>query len=174
MSSKRKFKFQSINSRHDNRLNINYKSRIRNKFYITHRPRNCVPGPGYICHNCGIPGHYRKDCRNPRHKGPCPPFFKCKKCKGQGRWIEDCPERLRRIQQSIKGQKKKSKSKSLSHKSSSLKAIDEDEDDDMNYSQNINNRMSNHNNRKPRKCNNKLSVYLLSFVSQIFVLDLYH
>jgi len=44
----------------------------------------------YVCHKCGIPGHYVQDCPNVTGKLP-PDNYLCHKCNIKGHWIQDCP-----------------------------------------------------------------------------------
>jgi len=52
---------------------------------------NANPPSNYVCHKCGIPGHYVHDCPNVIGRGPPPENYLCHKCKIQGHWIQDCP-----------------------------------------------------------------------------------
>jgi len=45
----------------------------------------------YICHKCGIQGHFVQDCPNVIGKGPPPDNYVCHKCNIQGHWIQECP-----------------------------------------------------------------------------------
>ncbi|ETO18937.1 hypothetical protein RFI_18306 [Reticulomyxa filosa] len=52
---------------------------------------NTSPPGDYICHKCGIEGHYVHDCSNVYYKGTPPTNYVCYKCNTQGHWIQKCP-----------------------------------------------------------------------------------
>jgi len=52
---------------------------------------NATPPSNYMCHKCGIQGHYVHDCPNVMDKGPPPINYLCHKCNIQGHWIQECP-----------------------------------------------------------------------------------
>jgi len=49
------------------------------------------PPSNYVCHKCGVEGHYVYDCPNVIGKGPPPENYVCRKCNIQGHWIDECP-----------------------------------------------------------------------------------
>jgi len=50
-----------------------------------------TPPNNYLCHKCGISGHYVHDCPNVIGKGSPPTNYVCHKCNLQGHWIKECP-----------------------------------------------------------------------------------
>jgi len=50
-----------------------------------------TPPSDYVCHKCGVEGHYVHDCPNVIGKGSPPGNYVCRKCNIQGHWIEECP-----------------------------------------------------------------------------------
>jgi hypothetical protein len=51
------------------------------------------PKKGYVCHQCGIPGHWMEDCSAPRVIVRPPPHYICHSCHYTGHWMEDCDKR---------------------------------------------------------------------------------
>jgi hypothetical protein len=52
-------------------------------------PKRGTPGRGYVCHQCGIPGHWIEECTAPPVIMPPPSHYICHSCP-QGHWMEDC------------------------------------------------------------------------------------
>ena len=95
------------------------------------RPSRHVPGPGYVCNICGVPGHWIADCprkaagsstspgsRNSsgaavgsqvtagisRRQKPRPPpeGYVCNACNIPGHWIQQCPKRVARFAEKVR------------------------------------------------------------------------
>ena len=55
-----------------------------------------TPGPTYVCHRCGIGGHFVQDCPTialgiPGIGAP-PPGYVCHRCGVAGHYVQDCPQ----------------------------------------------------------------------------------
>jgi len=48
-----------------------------------------IPPLGYVCHSCGIPGHFIQHCTQ-ENKTP-PPGYICYRCQIPGHFIQHCP-----------------------------------------------------------------------------------
>jgi hypothetical protein len=55
----------------------------------TPRPQP-LPRNGYVCHRCGVSGHWIEDCKAPRVIVGPPPHYICHLCHFTGHWMEDC------------------------------------------------------------------------------------
>ena len=71
---------------------------------ISHRPRNCVPGPAHICHVCRIPKHFRKNAEIQDVTAYVHYFSNAENVKSREM---DCelPKRLTAMKQSVKAKK---------------------------------------------------------------------
>ena len=57
-----------------------------------------APHPSYVCHRCGIGGHYVQDCPTIALGipgiGVPPPGYVCHRCGVSGHYVQDCPQKL--------------------------------------------------------------------------------
>ncbi|KAF8755726.1 hypothetical protein HU200_011194 [Digitaria exilis] len=48
-----------------------------------------TPPLGYVCHSCGVPGHFIQHCQQVRHTPPS--GYICYRCRSPGHFIQHCP-----------------------------------------------------------------------------------